>query len=100
MSARRRLVTDLPGAVAEEFQIQHRRAEQTTTRPPVAPSPAASPTRPAAMVVREADASSPAYSIRRSGDRHLLVEAGEAELDLSVRVWIHLRSEERRVEKE
>ena len=90
MSARRRLVTDLPGAVAEEFQIQHRRAEQTTTRPPVAPSPAASPTRPAAMVVREADASSPAYSIRRSGDRHLLVEAGEAELDLSVRVWIHL----------
>jgi len=42
------------------------------------------------MVVREADTGSPAYSIRRSGDRHLLVEAGEAELDLCVRVWIHL----------
>jgi len=28
MSARRRLLTDLPGAVAEEFQIQHRRANE------------------------------------------------------------------------
>jgi urea carboxylase len=90
MAARRKLLTDLPGAVAEEFQMQHGRAKRTTTHPTVAPSPAVSPARPAAMVAREADAGIPAYSIRRSGDRHLLVEAGEAELDLSVRVWIHL----------
>jgi urea carboxylase len=28
--------------------------------------------------------------IRRAGDHHLLVEAGAAELDLGVRVWVHL----------
>ncbi len=28
-----------------------------------------------------------------AGDRHLLVEAGSAELDLTVRVWIHLLAE-------
>lgn len=33
---------------------------------------------------------SPAYTIRCAGERHLLVEAGPAELDLTVRVWIHL----------
>jgi urea carboxylase len=102
MAARRRLLTDPSAAVAEAFQLQHRRTERTTrmklpanfaaapSRLPVAVFPSASAARPAAMVVREADAGSPAYSIRRSGDRHLLVEAGEAELDLSVRVWIHL----------
>lgn len=30
------------------------------------------------------------YTIRCAGERHLLVEAGSAELDLTVRVWIHL----------
>jgi urea carboxylase len=33
---------------------------------------------------------SPAYTIRLAGERHLLVEAGSLELDLTVRVWIHL----------
>jgi urea carboxylase len=32
----------------------------------------------------------PAMVIRAAGDHHLLVEAGAAELDLSVRVWVHL----------
>ncbi len=32
----------------------------------------------------------PPYTIRCAGERHLLVEAGPAELDLTVRVWIHL----------
>lgn len=41
----------------------------------------------------------PAYTIRRSGDRHLLVEAGEAELDLNVRVWVHLLAEALRSER-
>jgi urea carboxylase len=90
MAARRKLLSDPPGAVAEVFQTQHRRADRALARPPVAPSLAVSPTPPGAMVVREADGGSPAYIIRRSGDRHLLVEAGEAELDLSVRMWVHL----------
>ncbi|GAB3936744.1 hypothetical protein GCM10029976_048820 [Kribbella albertanoniae] len=33
------------------------------------------------------------YTIRCAGERHLLVEAGSAELDLTVRVWIHLLAE-------
>ncbi|GAA1706512.1 hypothetical protein GCM10009745_63000 [Kribbella yunnanensis] len=40
-------------------------------------------------VLREADGQPP-YTIRCAGERHLLVEAGSAELDLTVRVWIHL----------
>ncbi|GAA3596144.1 hypothetical protein GCM10022235_79420 [Kribbella ginsengisoli] len=42
--------------------------------------------------------SSPAYSIRLAGERHLLVEAGPLELDLTVRVWIHLLAEALRAE--
>jgi urea carboxylase len=57
------------------------------------PEPAAVPTlphRPPELHAAEADGTTPGYTIRRSGDRHLLVEAGSAELDLTVRVWIHL----------
>ena len=46
--------------------------------------------RPAALVDRPADGHQPAFTIRPSGDRHLLVEAGPMEFDLTVRVWIHL----------
>lgn len=46
--------------------------------------------RPAPLASRLAG---PAFSIRRSGDRHVLLEAGTTELDLSVRVWIHLLTE-------
>jgi len=40
-------------------------------------------------VLHEADG----YTIRCAGERHLLVEAGSAELDLTVRVWVHLLAE-------
>jgi urea carboxylase len=36
------------------------------------------------------DGARPHLVVRRSGDHHLLVEAGPAELDLAVRVWVHL----------
>ena len=95
MAQRRRLLADLPAAVAEEFQIARGHQRRPTTSPPAArrlatPLPVDSAARPDALVVGEAGAGSPAYDIRRCGDRHLLVEAGEAELDLTVRVWIHL----------
>lgn len=93
MVARRMLLADLPAAVAEEFQIRHGHAKRSTTSIPAALPPAASAARPDSLVVREASSGAPAYSIRRSGDRHLLVEAGEAELDLTVRMWIHLLAE-------
>jgi urea carboxylase len=44
------------------------------------------------VVLIEADATghTPALSVRRAGDHHLLVEFGPPTLDLRVRVWIHL----------
>jgi urea carboxylase len=48
------------------------------------------PDRAEPLAAQGARTSAPAYTIRRSGDRHLLVEAGSPELDLEVRVWIHL----------
>jgi len=53
----------------------------------------ASPARPDALHAAAASGDAPAFTIRCSGDRHLLVEAGSAELDLHVRVWIHLLAE-------
>jgi len=46
--------------------------------------------RPGPLVEAPASGTTPAYTIRCSGDRHLLVEVGSAELDLTVRVWVHL----------
>ncbi|MFI7066888.1 5-oxoprolinase/urea amidolyase family protein [Kribbella sp. NPDC050124] len=55
------------------------------------PAPAVAPVSGAARpeVLHRSDGVPP-YTIRCAGERHLLVEAGPAELDLTVRVWIHL----------
>jgi len=47
------------------------------------------------VVLAEADATghTPALSVRRAGDHHLLVELGPPTLDLRVRVWLHLFAE-------
>jgi biotin-dependent carboxylase-like uncharacterized protein len=45
---------------------------------------------PPPLATRPAGGSAPAFTIRYSGDRYLLVEAGPAELDLTVRMWVHL----------
>jgi len=59
--------------------------------PPVSSvSSVSSVARPLALHEVEETGTAPAYTIRRSGDRHLLVEGGRAELDLRVRVWVHL----------
>ena len=55
--------------------------------------------RPEELQAADATSASPAYTIRRSGDRHLLVEAGPTELDLGVRVWIHLLAQALRRER-
>ncbi|HEY2203858.1 MAG TPA: 5-oxoprolinase/urea amidolyase family protein [Pseudonocardia sp.] len=54
---------------------------------PTGPSTSRSPST---LAERTAQGSAPGFRIRRSGDRHLLVEAGPAELDLTVRMWVHL----------
>jgi len=48
------------------------------------------PERPEVLHHGGQSATAPPYTIRCAGERHLLVEAGPAELDLTVRVWIHL----------
>ncbi|RJS47851.1 5-oxoprolinase/urea amidolyase family protein [Nocardioides cavernaquae] len=55
--------------------------------------------RPAQLAERPAAGHHPAYSIRRSGDRHLLLEAGPSSLELTVRVWIHLLAEALRADR-
>jgi urea carboxylase len=42
------------------------------------------------LVRRPTQAHRPALRICRAGDHHVLVEAGPAELDLTVRLWVHL----------
>ncbi|MDT7646279.1 MAG: urea carboxylase, partial [Pseudonocardiales bacterium] len=103
LAARRRaLLSDPRAALAEEFETAlGRRAVRpraaagtprtTATATTATPAPAAAQgSRPAALARRAATGSAPAFRIRRSGDRHLLVEAGPAELDLTVRMWVHL----------
>ncbi|HWJ80924.1 MAG TPA: 5-oxoprolinase/urea amidolyase family protein [Nocardioides sp.] len=75
MRARRALLADLRLPAAE---------------PDLPPAPTA---RPEVLHEGAARGAAPAFTIRRSGDRHLLVEAGSAELDLVVRMWIHLLAE-------
>src|SRR5581483_3889374 len=57
---------------------------------PVLPRPRREASEPDVLARRVASGSAPAFRIRRSGDTHLLVEAGPPELDLSVRMWIHM----------
>ena len=99
LAARRRaLLSDPRAALAEEFEtalgrraVRPRAAAGTPRAAATTGAPAAAPgSRPAALARRAATGSAPAYRIRRSGDRHLLVEAGPAELDLTVRMWVHL----------
>ena len=49
--------------------------------------------QPGVLHAAPADGTTPAFTITRSGDRHVLVQAGSAELDLTVRMWIHLLAE-------
>jgi urea carboxylase len=46
--------------------------------------------RPAALLDLPAEGARPALTARRAGDHHLLVEVGPAELDLAVRLRLHL----------
>ncbi|HET6296871.1 MAG TPA: 5-oxoprolinase/urea amidolyase family protein [Kribbella sp.] len=81
--------------------IRHRRSWLADLRQEqvAALSPGIAPDRPPALHVASAEATAPEYTIRCAGDRHLLVEAGPAELDLTVRVWIHLLAQALRVDR-
>jgi urea carboxylase len=86
IAERRQLLADLPSAVGLNFQRGMGRLEMRAQEIVV---PAA-PERPAVLAESPAGGHAPAFTIRYSGERHVLVEAGATELDLMVRVWIHL----------
>lgn len=85
MAERRDALAALRPCAGAALPAPRRRSSSEVRR-----STAATVERPAVLGAGEAGGSAPAYTIRCSGDRHLLVEAGPAELDLTVRVWVHL----------
>ncbi|MET9272865.1 5-oxoprolinase/urea amidolyase family protein [Kribbella sp. NPDC003557] len=77
-------------AAAEAIRSRRRWLTDLRQDPaPVAVS-TGTPERPTTLHRGDPAGPAPAYTIRCAGERHLLVEAGPAELDLTVRVWIHL----------
>jgi len=64
---------------------------------PVAGFSAGGSTAPDVLHAAEATDTTPAFTITRSGDRHVLVQVGSAELDLTVRMWVHLLANALRV---
>jgi len=64
--------------------------EANGTRPPTGTPRAARWARPDALLALPAEGERPALVARRAGDHHLLVEVGPAELDLAVRLQVHL----------
>jgi urea carboxylase len=111
IAAQRHKLTDLPNWMGAAFQ--HAQAEHAVSAPAdrpgagpvsgpalaVGPSLVVGPLRPDVLHQGQSAANSPAFTIRRCGDRHLLVEAGPSELDLTVRMWIHLLAEALRADR-
>ncbi|MCW2599826.1 MAG: Urea carboxylase [Frankiales bacterium] len=81
------LLADPRAAVATAFETSLAKADPGTE------GRAGTPERPPALAVVPTQGHTPAATIRRAGDCHLLVEVGPPALDLSVRVWVHLLAE-------
>ena len=92
---RRRLLADVRGALAVLAAGDGTSGPVAAAPEPAAPQPVPAPVdlRPAVLLARGATATAPAVTVRWSGERHLLVEAGPDALDLTVRVWLHLLAE-------
>jgi urea carboxylase len=91
---RQALLSELPGAVDRQFHLDRGRIQPAPRDPS-----GTRPDRPEILCQSGPVGSSPGFTVRRSGDRYLLVQAGPLELDLTVRVWIHLLAEALRAEK-
>ncbi|NJC72243.1 5-oxoprolinase/urea amidolyase family protein [Planosporangium thailandense] len=98
------LLTDPATAVARAFAAAlgdvppAAAAPPGSSPPPAAAAPPGSSPPPGATAVPAlaelpGDGPRPRLVIRRAGDHHVLVEAGACELDLRVRVWVHLLAE-------
>jgi allophanate hydrolase subunit 1 len=87
-----------PAEAAEAVRIRRSWLADLRQTPAPVTSAGTGPERPAVLHQTAAEGTAPAYTIRCAGDRHLLVEAGPAELDLTVRVWVHLLAQALRLE--
>ncbi len=107
---RSRLLADVPAAVAAAFTAALAAAPPTDPRVvrngpsgPISRTTRAisdhsrvgaeRPDHSTVLAERPASGHAPHVVLRRAGDHHLLLEAGPAELDLEVRVWVHLLAE-------
>lgn len=93
------LVPVTPEVATEAARVRRQWLTDLRQPPAIVTSSPATPDRPTVLHRASADAGpagsrdagqAPSYTIRYAGERHLLVEAGPTELDLTVRVWIHL----------
>ncbi|MEU4287678.1 5-oxoprolinase/urea amidolyase family protein [Kribbella sp. NPDC026596] len=92
------LVPVSPVAATEAIRVRRHWLSDLRQDPAEVTSPVSNPDRPKALHQAERTTTAPPYTIRCAGERHLLVEAGPAELDLTVRVWIHLLAQSLRAE--
>ncbi|HET6986427.1 MAG TPA: 5-oxoprolinase/urea amidolyase family protein, partial [Kribbella sp.] len=93
------LIPVTPPAATEAIRVRRHWLSDLRQDPTEVASSISTPDRPKALHHAERATTAPPYTIRCAGERHLLVEAGPAELDLTVRVWIHLLAEALRADR-
>lgn len=76
-------------SAAIDAMLQNQLRASARPRTPLAPAPIEAP-ESSVLAQRQGSGPAPHIVIRRAGDHHLLLEAGPAQLDLTVRVWLHL----------
>ena len=93
------LVPVTMAAATEAIQVRRHWLSDLRQDPAELASPISTTDRPKALHQADRATTAPPYTIRCAGERHLLVEAGPAELDLTVRVWIHLLAQSLRADR-
>lgn len=93
------LVPVTMAAATEAIRVRRHWLSDLRQDPAELASPISTTDRPKALHHAERVTTAPPYTIRCAGERHLLVEAGSAELDLTVRVWIHLLAQSLRADQ-
>lgn len=92
-SERRRLLDDPRAAVAAHFDAALALTRTAAHESATAPHAGSTSLRPEVLATLAASRHSPAVTVTRAGDHHLLVEAGPPILDLTVRMWVRLLAE-------
>jgi urea carboxylase len=93
------LIPVTPDAAAEAIRARRHWLADLRQEPAPVPIATSTPDRPKVLHHGDQTSTAPSYTIRCAGERHVLVEAGPAELDLTVRVWIHLLAQALRADR-